>query len=373
MTKSAKQLCRRLETLKSGESFELWNTIQGLTMQVFGETVYGVSLNQDNEDERAHKLRTAAQLMFHNAGSATKGNFWMASFPFLSSPLFAALRKRFFQAQTQNILGYQAVIDAVAMDAINTRKQNPQLRRGDLVDLLLEARISTRDGEVRTVQEAQQQAQQQEAARPVAADGESRNAADYAPGEIRPLFDDEARDQMNTFLLAGTDTTASSLTFSIFLITQHPEVEKKLLEEIDRLTADIKWQDDLASVDDDVRFDELKNFTYTEQVLSETMRLYPPGVAFTRQAKEDIELEGYKIEKGTICFISAFAIHHNAAYWPQPEVFRPERFDPESQEFKDRSKNPYCYMPFGVGPRMCIGNRYEMKLALITIYRRFTG
>ncbi|KAM4812099.1 cytochrome P450 3A9-like [Urocitellus parryii] len=170
------------------------------------------------------------------------------------------------------------------------------------------------------------------------------------------LSDLEIAAQSGIFILAGYDTTSTSLSFIMYLLATHPDVQKKLQQEIDE-TLPNKGP---------VTYDVLFEMKYLDMVVNETLRLYPIVERIERVCKKDVELNGVFIPKGKIVTIPTYSLHKISTYWPEPEKFYPERF---SKKNKD-SINPYIYMPFGNGPRNCIGMRFalmNMKLAFIRL------
>ncbi|XP_076696182.1 cytochrome P450 3A9-like [Callospermophilus lateralis] len=188
---------------------------------------------------------------------------------------------------------------------------------------------------------------------------DSQNSQDKEP--YQGLSDLEIAAQSIIFILAGYDTTSTTLSFIMHVLATHPDVQKKLQQEIDETLPN------KAPVTYDVLF-EMK---YLDMVVNETLRLYPIIERIVRVCKKDVELNGVLIPKGTIVAIPTYSLHQNSTYWPEPEKFYPERF---SKKNKD-SINPYVYMPFGNGPRNCIGMRFalmNMKLALIRLLQNFS-
>jgi cytochrome P450 len=156
--------------------------------------------------------------------------------------------------------------------------------------------------------------------------------------------------QASTFLLAGMETTANALAFAIYLVAQHPEVEARLVAEIDALAAAKAGAGNTAHAGlPDLVPEDLERLAHAGAVLSEAMRLYTPTAFTGREAAEDLQLGDYLIPKGVNIVVGVYVIHRNSAYWPQPEAFRPERFLPEGQDLAQR--HPHAYLPFGAGPR----------------------
>eukprot|EP00898_Chlorokybus_atmophyticus_P005111 jgi/Chlat1/5600/Chrsp369S00858 len=178
----------------------------------------------------------------------------------------------------------------------------------------------------------------------------------------RPFSTLELQSQAFEFIQAGFETTSNTLSFALYLISKNPAVEKRMLEEIDQV-----GRDTVPSCDD------LDKFPYVECIVKETLRLYPTGAIAIRKAIEATQLGGYAVPAGSVVVIAIYAMHHLEQYFPEPEAFRPERFWPGSDEDKDRPA--YTYLPFGAGPRMCIGWKFAMqeaKLALVRLYQKYT-
>lgn len=182
-------------------------------------------------------------------------------------------------------------------------------------------------------------------------------ARDEETGE--GMSDQQVRDEVMTILLAGHETTANTLTWTWYLLSQSPEVERRLHTELNEVLAGR-----VPTVED------LPNLKYTRMVIEETLRLYPPTPVLSRKAISDDELLGYPVAANSMIMISPYAIHRNPALWEKPQQFDPERFSPE----RVAARPAYAYLPFGGGPRVCIGNNFalmEAQLILSTIAQRY--
>jgi cytochrome P450 len=169
--------------------------------------------------------------------------------------------------------------------------------------------------------------------------------------------DKQLLDEVMTLIVAGHETTASALNWMWYLLSQHPEIERRLHAEIDRLPVNPATLDDIAQ------------FAYTRQVIEETLRLYPPGWLLTRRSIEADSVGGHAIAPKTDVFISPYIVHRHPDYWADPERFEPDRF--EASQVTQR--NRFCYLPFALGPRACIGEQFamaEMMLHTALLARR---
>lgn len=179
-----------------------------------------------------------------------------------------------------------------------------------------------------------------------------------ADGNGAAMSDRQLRDEMMTLFLAGHETTATALTWSWYLLSSHPEVEEKLADELRRV---LGGRAPSGS--------DLPSLPYTEMVIREVLRLYPPAPAVAREPVEEVTLAGYEVPKGSQVVVNTHAMHHDARFFHDPERFDPERFAPG---WEDRIPR-YAYLPFGAGPRACIGNGFAMmeaRLILATVASR---
>ena len=176
------------------------------------------------------------------------------------------------------------------------------------------------------------------------------SARDEETGEA--MTDEQLRVEVTTFLLAGQETTSLALTWSWYLLSQHAGAQRRLEQEIDTVLNGRPPE-----------YIDLVNLSYTRMVIDEAMRLYPPAWGFSRQALADDELGGYQLPRGWLAFVIPYVLHRLPAFWEQPEAFDPERFLPERSA--DRPK--FVYLPFGAGPRQCIGNQFALIEAQIII------
>lgn len=171
-------------------------------------------------------------------------------------------------------------------------------------------------------------------------------------GKGAAMSDKQIRDEALTLFLAGQESTANSLTWSFYLISQHPDVEKKIDEEVKRALGGR-----LPALDD------LGKLSYTQKVFKEALRLYPPAWAVARRAIEDYTVDGYVVPAGADVFMSQYVVHRDPRFYKEPLKFDPDRW---SAEFEDGLPK-FAYFPFGGGPRRCIGEPFAWMEGVIII------
>jgi cytochrome P450 len=173
------------------------------------------------------------------------------------------------------------------------------------------------------------------------------------------MTDQQLRNEVMTMLLAGHETTSLALSWTYCLLSQHSDAERAIAEEVDRVLAGGRPS-----------FAHLEQLTMTRRVIEEALRLYPPAWGFSRRAVGDDEIGGYRLRKGWLVFVIPFVVHRRPNLWPDPERFDPARFTPEREAARPR----FAYIPFGGGPRGCIGSQFAMveaQLIVAAVARRF--
>lgn len=171
------------------------------------------------------------------------------------------------------------------------------------------------------------------------------------------LSDSDIRDELIVFLIAGHDTTATLLAYALWALGRNPQLQDRVVAEVAELG------------DRELTPDDMSGLGYTVQVLHEALRLCPPGATGARMAMRDVEIDGYRVEAGTMLLFGIMSVQRDPSWWDDPLTFDPDRFTPEKSKARDR----WQYLPFGGGPRSCIGDHFAMleaTLALATIVRR---
>ena len=179
-------------------------------------------------------------------------------------------------------------------------------------------------------------------------------AADPQTGQ--PLSDDDICHELVLFILAGHDTTSTTLTYSLWALGHHPTIQDRVFDEVSALG------------DRPLTPDDVPRLGHTVRVLHEALRLCPPGAGTPRMLTKDVAVDGYQLEAGTMAVVSFYAMHRDPYLWDRPLTFDPDRFLPE----RSRGRSRWQYLPFGGGPRSCIGDHFAMleaTLALATIVR----
>ncbi|NXJ89088.1 CP3A9 protein, partial [Corythaixoides concolor] len=291
------------------------------SMDVVTSTSFGVNIDSMNnpKDPFVREMQKLIKFDFFNP-------LFLLSvvFPFVS-PLLAKMNFSFFSTDAVDF--FMRSISKIKQD----REKNPHEGRVDFLQLMIESQNSTSDGS---------------------------NGANHS---YKSLTDNEILSQAFIFIFAGYEPTSNTLCYLAYELAMHPDVQQKLLEEINTVLPNKAPP----------TYEAMMQLEYLDMIVSETLRLYPIGGRLERTCKRNIEINGVTIPKGTIVIIPPHTLHRNPEYWPNPEEFRPERF---SKENKD-SIDPYTYLPFGAGPRNCIGMRFallSLKVAITILLQHFT-
>lgn len=299
MVSRAEQAAVKFETYAAdGRYFDVMPEMTALTLDIISKAMFSSGV-----EEKADLV--GRQIGLLNGYTIEKLNNPIR-LPFLPTPFNIKERK------AVNIL------NGVVYDIINARRKEG-VSKNDLLGMLLDAR-------------------------------------DEENGES--MSDQQVRDEVMTIFVAGNETSSMALSWNLYLLSQNPEAEKKMLEEID------------ARAGAELNFHTMTEYVYVKQVIEESMRMFPPVWSVGRRTINEDEIGGYRIMRNTNVLIPVIHFHRSPKYWVEPQLFRPERFAPERRSSIDR----YVYFPFGGGPRICIGNNFavlEMQIILVALYRRF--
>ncbi|EFA01322.2 cytochrome P450 monooxigenase CYP4H10 [Tribolium castaneum] len=174
------------------------------------------------------------------------------------------------------------------------------------------------------------------------------------------LSNEDIREEIDTFMFEGHDTTTSGIAFAILCLAENPKVQEKLYEEVVAVIDNIE----------NITMQQLQEMKYLEMVLKEAQRLYPSVPVIERRLEVDCNIGGYDFPKDTFLSLFIYGMHHNEKYFPEPEKFDPNRYLPENQA----KRHNYAYVPFSAGPRNCIGQKFamlEMKTTIAKIVKHF--
>lgn len=173
-------------------------------------------------------------------------------------------------------------------------------------------------------------------------------------GDGEPFTREELIDQLGVFFLAGHETSASVLTWCFYILATQPAIAERVRAEVSTVTGD-----------GPITLDHIRKLDFTRNVFRETLRLYPPITFIPRVANEKTVIEGKKVKRGTMLMIAPWVIHRHHAYWKDPDVFDPDRFAPHRAD----ELVPDAYLPFGLGPRVCVGANFATIEAVLIIAR----
>ena len=325
----ARTICQITEKVtnrwQKNETFVAQKAMQDITLETILHVVFGLS-----EGERYQNIKPPLIELLDLTGSPLKAS--IVFFPFLQQDLgewspwgkVVRRRRKIYELLQAEIDERTRVLKDTAphigvrrkgTHELDDRRANPELRGNDVLSLLMSARDEAGEG----------------------------------------LSDIELKDQMMTLLVAGHETTATSLSWALYWVHKFPEVKDKLLAE-------------LANIDENSDPLEIARLPYLNAVCNETLRICPVAfMAFMRMAKHPVEIMGHHFAAGSIVVPSIYLTHHREDIYPEPKKFKPERF-------LERQYSPYEFLPFGGGNRRCIGYALallEMKLVLATVLRKY--
>ncbi len=287
---------------QDGEVRDVDREMMHLTLQIVGKTLF--SANVEDDASKVGEALTTLIKMF---------SYLLLPFSEILEKLPIPHARRFNRAKE--------TLDAVIYEIINERRKSGE-DKGDLLSMLLLAQDEDDGG---------------------------------------GMTDRQVRDECLTLFLAGHETTANALAWTFYCLSQNPETEAKLHEELDRVLQNGR----VPTVED------LPNLKRTECVLAESMRLFPPAWVLGRLAIEEHEFRSYKIPKGALVLASMYVLQRDARFWTDAEIFKPERW--ETQSIKEAGQK-FIYFPFGAGVRRCVGEQFawmEGILLLATLARKW--
>lgn len=325
MQHCADSLVKKLkEDTSNGETIDICPYCGAYSMDVIASTAFGMDIDvQNNKDSDFVKN---SKIVF-SRGLANPLVLLMIFMPFLRFVL-PKLNMSFFPKKVAKF--FISVVDTVVAD-----KKSDKEARKDLMWLMMNAHKDIGKSEDEYASESRFNFQK------------------------RPLTSQEILANSLIFFLAGYETTANVLSFVMYNLAIYPEYADEVTREVDENIGKEK-----------PTYDNVSKLAFLDQFTSEVLRLYGSASRFNRILEEDIVLNGYKIPKDTDVQFPVTAIHRDPELWPDPEVFDPSRFLPENKD----KRHPYAWIPFGVGPRNCVGMRFaltELKMATVALVQNF--
>ncbi|XP_031417642.1 cytochrome P450 3A27-like [Clupea harengus] len=322
MKTHSKKLVRNLKReADQGKPVDMKDFVGAYSMDVVTSTAFSVDIDSLNNPNEPFVTNIKKMLKFNIF------NFFVlliSFFPF-TIPLLEKMNVSFFPMAVMDF--FYASLRKIKAE----RETSTQQSRVDFLQLMMDSQRQDDEGKQK---------------------GETSN---------KGLSDHEILSQAMIFIFAGYETTSSTLSFLFYNLATNPEAMEKLHQEIDHVFPDKA----------PVSYEAMMQMEYLDCVLNESLRMFPVVTRVERVCKKTVEINGIPIPKGTVVTVPTYVLHRDPDIWSEPESFKPERFSKENKETID----PYSYMPFGMGPRNCIGMRFaivSMKLVVVELLQRFS-
>lgn len=335
MLQSIETLYGNLEkSMIKDEVFEFRALCGAFTMDVIASTAFGVKVDSHNDpnNQFVRMAKKAIEMSF-----ASFNAILFLFLPFLVKPLSSLGLMSLFPKDA--ITFFVSVIDRAISERQNLDSESTDV---DFLQLMVNAHVDDDEYKKKTEEEKS-----------------SSEKATWT--KSKGLSHEEILAQSILFFLAGYDATANTLALFGYELACHPDIQDRLIEEIDRVMKDEKQ----------VTYDlvHASSMPYLDMCISEVLRLYPSGFRTDRVTRNETTINGVRIPKGMTIGISIYALQRDPDVWPDPNKFDPERFTPEAKAARD----PFYYLPFGIGPRNCVGMRLalmELKMAMVYLLQR---
>ncbi|XP_059617474.1 cytochrome P450 4d2-like isoform X2 [Phlebotomus argentipes] len=314
-------LVRLLQKHSTGESFNIYPFINLYALDVISESAMGIELNSqtDSGSEYVRAVSEISQIM---------------------STRFIKVWQR-IDFLFNNFVSTKKDHDRCIRVMHNFTENIIRQRREKLIEMLSK---DERDAGVATKGEDEEESEFYEKKRLALLDVLLQATVDG-----KPLSNEDIREEVDTFMFEGHDTTTAAMTFALYAISRHPDVQKRLQQELQEVLG--------ADRNAPVTYRHLQNLKYMELVIKETLRLYPPVPIYGRRIEEDMEINGKIIPAYCNYTMGIYFMGRDPNLYPEPEQFKPERF---SLENTTEITNPFAYVPFSAGPRNCIGQKFAM-------------
>ncbi|CAL1292653.1 unnamed protein product [Larinioides sclopetarius] len=330
------------EKAQKGIGFDIFDVYQRLTMDVIMKTAFGIQT--DVQTNAKSSILRATKLIFVTPYKDAI-IFLGLTFPILRK---FCMRLQIFKLTLQNKgRSPNTMLRKGISKVMEMRRKNPETRKNDLLQLMLDSSVvDSGDVDVSRLEAGN-------------AELEKGGSEDTGNKKTRRMTEAEIESSAFTVLLAGYETTSTALAYTTYLLAKHQDVQENLYQEIK----------DLVDKGQKLEYATINKLPYLDKVLNESMRVYPPVHLFTnRYAVEDVQYGDIQIPKGTLIQAPVYLMHHDPDFWSEPEIFDPERFSSKP------NTEGITYLPFGVGPRNCLGMRFaqlEAKLALANLVYKF--
>ncbi|XP_043980962.1 thromboxane-A synthase [Gambusia affinis] len=334
----------------SGKAFDIHKCFGCFTMDVIASVAFGTQVDSQNNPDDPFVRH--AQLFFSFSFFRPLMLFFIA-FPNIMAPIARFIpNKRRDQMNGFFISIIQKIIQ-------QREEQPPSQRRRDFLQLMLDARTGKESVSLEHFDTANPSEELASCS-----DQENGSAHQQESPARRPLrkmmTEDEVVGQAFVFLLAGYETSSNTLGFTCYLLAINPDCQRRVQDEVD----------EFFTRHDSPDYSNVQELKYLDMVVCEALRLYPPGFRFAREVDHDCVVNGQILPKGATLEIPAGFLHYDPDHWTEPDRFIPERFTPEAKA----SRHPFVYLPFGAGPRNCVGMRLaqlEIRMALVHLFHRF--
>lgn len=324
-----KQMKLVLDEVKEGDPFEIKEIMSRLNTDIIGSCAFGIDCNSLKDPETP--FRTAGKGLFENGFVDNIRIILSMAYPNIARKLGSYLNKphvtKFFMGMLK--------------DTVDYREKN-NIYRKDFMHLLIQ--LKNRG----LISDDEQIMPQQ---------------SDDVSDKSQKITFNELAAQAFVFFIAGFETSSSVISYALYELALHQEIQSKVRDEVNKV---------VAKHGNEITYEAIMDMTYMEMVANEALRKYPTLPLLNRQASSDYKIPGTDItlKKGTKVFIPTLALHHDPEYYPNPEEFIPERFTEENKS----KRHPFTFLPFGEGPRICIGLRFGMiqtKVALAVLLQNY--
>jgi cytochrome P450 family 4 subfamily V len=316
MNKHADNLVKKLEKFADGRRFDISNDLGLSTLEVICDTAMGYGSFNDGNSDYVKAIKVASEGVIYRI---VRPLVWK-DFIFNRTKLGKEFQEavKLMHRFTDKIINERRT-ELKAKGSSKEVQESGKKRHRSFLDLLLE---TSEDG--------------------------------------KSLTNEDIREEVDTFVFEGHDTTAMGLNWTTYLLGHNPEIQERLQEELDAVLEDGQ----------EVTSEDLKELKYLERVIKEAQRLYPSVPIFGREIIQDVKVGEYTIPKGASTIVLTYALHRNPDVFPDPEKFDPDRFLPENSQ----GRSPFAYIPFSAGQRNCIGQKFamtELKMTLAKLFHKY--